>query len=395
MFEHIVLRRSERGSPLSAGEVAEALLYYQKIHLVIDRGTLFALVRQLGPQNVLLLLNRPEVSAVYCEEMLGAHTEQIGGFSVHRYVAFTLAGHETVGELKTPEARLAYELERLPIEKRVAANFAKQFLRRVPIRRYSGDHFVQAGVPEAAKQDLIDKAFCKRAIRRLLTLSPGGYDPGEALKFDVIDTDLGIQIFHNIDLQAINARRASFPQVEPLTIAFLLSQIQDACADLALSAFYGGDFVTSSLLSEVVRLRHEALLRRASINSEARDQFINVVLPDTPTLAEVIDKGERTFSEFLLLLDRSERFKHWLKTINPDEGIVRTYMQDISSESWVQKLPVKSVRYMITLALDNTNPVAGLLAGFADNFVVEKLLGGWRPNHFVSSKLGPFILGSS
>lgn len=395
MFDHVVLRRSETGLAISAGEIAEALFYYQKVHLVLDRGTLFTLVRQLGPQTVLILLDRPEVSAVYCEETLGTHTEQIGGFAVHKYVAFTLAGHESVGDLKTPEERLSYELQRLPLEKKVAANFAKQFLRRIPVRKYSSDYFAKADIPLLAKQDLVDQSFSRRAVRQLLALSPGGYDPGEALKFDVFDTDVGINIFHNIDLQAINARRASSqPLVEPLTIAYLLNQIQDACADLAISAFYGGDFVTSNVISEVVRLRHEALLRRATLNAEAREHFINVILPDTPTLAEVINQGERTFDEFLLFLDKSQRFKHWLKTVNPDEGLVRTYMRDISSESWVQTLPVKSARYMITLALDATNPAAGMLAGFADNFIVEKLLGGWRPNHFVSSKLAPFVHGT-
>jgi len=41
MFEHIVLRRTEGGLPISVGQIAEALLYYQKVHLFIDRGTLF------------------------------------------------------------------------------------------------------------------------------------------------------------------------------------------------------------------------------------------------------------------------------------------------------------------------------------------------------------------
>ncbi len=48
MFEHIVLRRAEGGLPVSAGQIAEALLYYQKVHVFIDRETLFYLIRQIG-----------------------------------------------------------------------------------------------------------------------------------------------------------------------------------------------------------------------------------------------------------------------------------------------------------------------------------------------------------
>ena len=77
--------------------------------------------------------------------------------------------------------------------------------------------------------------------------------------------------------------------------------------------------------------------------------------------------------------------------LNPDENLVRTYVRDISSEGWIQRLPQKSMRYAFTLALDASNPVAGMVAGFVDNFVLEKLLSGWRPNHFISTKLQPFV----
>lgn len=92
----------------------------------------------------------------------------------------------------------------------------------------------------------------------------------------------------------------------------------------------------------------------------------------------------------MLLLDKAGRFKHWLKTVNPDEGLVRSYLRDVSSEGWIQRLPAKTARYILTLGLDATSPTAGLVSGFIDNFIIEKLLGGWKPNHFVTGRLGPF-----
>ena len=392
MFELVVLRRAEGGLPISAGQIAEALLYYRRVHVFIDRGTLFGLIKQLGPSAVLGLLQRSDFSAVYCEEILGTHTESVGAFQVQSFAAFTLAGDQTAGQLNSVTDRLPYEIERQGVDRKTAKRFADAFLRRVPVRRFSGDHFVQGGVTEAAKRDLLDITYTKQAIRRTLALSPGGYDPGESFKFDVIDTDIGMHVFTDIDFLAINARRAGLPSPpDPLTIAHLLSTIQDARADIALASHYGGDFVTSEVASAIIRVRHEELLRRASLNQESRQQFAEVVLPDTPRLAEVIDSNERTFAEFLALLDRADRFKRWLHSVNPDEGLVRTYLRDVSSESWINSLPTKGARYVITQALDATNPVIGLVAGIVDNFLIEKLLGGWRPNHFVSKALGPFV----
>ncbi len=377
---------------MSAGQIAEALLFYQKVHLVIDRGTLLGLVKQIGMPQLMTLLQRQDFSAVYCEEMLGTSTDNVGAFQIHSFIAFTLSGDQSAGELRTAEDRLRFELERAGLPKAQARRFTKAFLERVPVRKFSGNHFISGGITEAANRDLLDSEYTKEAVRRVLQVTPGGYTTGPDLKFDVLDTELGIHVFTNIDFERINRKRSAGMDAEdPLTTAHLLSNILDARADLALASFYGGDFVTSVAASAIIQVRYSELLRRSALNTASLQQFVEVVLPDTRTVAEVIDAGERTFSEFLVLLDKAARFKNWTKTVNPDESLVRTYIRDVSSEGWIQRLPQKSMRYAFTLALDASNPVAGVIAGFVDNFVLEKLLSGWRPNHFIRSRLQPFV----
>jgi hypothetical protein len=393
MFEKTVLRRSALGTPISAGELAEALLYYQNVHLIIDHGTFKTLVKQIGMPALLALLKRPNVSAVYCEESVGTHTESIGAFQVHAYLAFTFTGHVKVGgHLEKRQQRFEYLLQEEGYNKKQAAKSAELFLERVPVRRLTGDHYIKGGVTHAAKSDLLDKEFAHAAVRHALAETPGCESIDGKFKFDVIDTDIGFHVFTDLALEQINRTRALLtPALEPLTVAMLLTHILDARTDLALASFYGGDFVTSATTSAIVRLRHSELLRRTGLHAVAATQFTEVLMPDTPALRDVIDSGERTFDEFLLLLDKADRFKRWLQAVNPDEGLVRTYIRDVSSEAWVQKLPAKSIRYMITNAIDHANPIAGFVAGVVDNFLLEKLLGGWRPNHFVDSRLRPFI----
>lgn len=392
MFEHVVLRNSETGTSISAGQIAEALLYYQKVQLFIDRGTLLNLIRQIGVNGVLTLLHRHEISAVYCEESLGTHTESFDVVQYHKYVEMTLIGHESTGTLKSPIERLEYVLRRQGIPRKEISRFSRIFLDLVPVRKFSGNHFIQGGIAKASKLDLLDIDYARQAIRSAVAASPGSYVIGDDLELEVIDTDRGAVVFTNIDMNSINQRRAqSIPSIEPLTIAHLLTKILEARADLALASFYGGDFVTSAATSSIIQVRHTELLRRTRINVDSMSQFTEVVLPDSPSLSEIIDSGERSFDDFLILLDRAARFKDWLKTVNPDEGLIRTYMDDVSSEGWIQRLPAKSIRYLFTLALDTTNPAVGMISGFVDNFIVEKLFSGWRPNHFVSGKLSPFV----
>lgn len=389
MFESIVLRRSESGQTVSAGKIAEALLYYQKVHLVLDRATLSGLINQIGTDWMLALLRRHDVSAVYCEEGLGTATASFGPLQFHSCVAITLAGHETL-KLPTPLDRLQFEMERLGLERKRAKNFAKMFLKLAPVRKLSGHHFSEFGIPEAATKDILDPDYVKKAIKSIISNAPGGYDPGDDLKFDVIKSELGLNVSTNIDFERINGNRKNIANQDPLTIAQILSTVQDVRADLAMASHYGGDFVTSFQNSSVLQIRHSELLRRAKINQDSIQQFHEIALPDTPSLAEVIDSGQRSFHEFMRLLEKSSRFKDWLRSTNPDEGLIREYLKSVSSEDWIQKLPAKSMRYLFTLALDAKFPVTSFAFGIFDNFLIEKLLAGWRPSHFVDMRLVPF-----
>lgn len=393
MFEHIVLRRAVEGDPISAGLTAEALLYYQRVHLVLDRGTVLLLFRQIGVNGLMQLLDRPEVTAVFCEELLGTQTTKVGVCEAHQFVAMTFTGHQDTGRFKSPAESLQFDLHRHGVDKKVAQQLSTYILKNAPAKKLSSDHFIKGGIVAAAKSDLSDQVFIKRAIAEVMASVPGGYRVNENLNIEVIDTDLGFYVFTNIDLEKANRSRATaVPPIEPLTIAHILTCILDARADLALASFYGGDFVTSGATSSVIKVRHAEILRRTRLNEDSRSNFVEILLPDAPSLAEVIDSGERSFGEFLSLLDRAARFKDWLKSVNPDENLIRTYMRDITSEGWIQKVPAKSLRYVMTLALDATNPVAGMVSGLVDNFLVEKLFSGWKPNHFIAGKLAPFLI---
>lgn len=392
MFEKIVLRRSETGTAITAGQLAEAMLFYQNVHLVIDMGSFGQLVRQLGAGTLLSILQRSDCSAVYSEEMLGTHTETIGSMRAHSYVAFTLTGHDKTEMFRSREERVAYMVRQEGVSGSNAKRFAKAFLKAAPVRKLSGDFYLTGGITSAARRDLDDASFVRDAVNAALRLTPAAASMGPGLQFDVLHSALGLYVFTNIDFDAINRRRASLqPPLEPVTEAHLLSHILEARADLALASFYGGDFASSEVTSAVVQLRYAEVLRRRSLNQDERYNFHQVALPDYPSLRETIDAGQRTFKEFLLLLDKASRFKEWLKTASVDEGLVRSYMTDISKEAWIKSLPAKTVRYLFTLALEAHNPLVGASAAFADNFIVEKLLGGWRPNHFVENRLAPFL----
>lgn len=128
MFEQIVLRKSSSGPALTLGEVAEALLFYRKVHLVLDYGGINSLIDSLGMRGLLALLQRGNVTATYTEEMLGVNTQTINRIQIHRFAIFKISGDQTVGTLKSRKDRLIYLLKRKGHDKREARRLAERFL---------------------------------------------------------------------------------------------------------------------------------------------------------------------------------------------------------------------------------------------------------------------------
>lgn len=392
MFDHVVLRRSEGGTAISAGQIAETLLFYQIVHLVIDRQTLLGLVHQIGPSGLLALVARPDFSAVYAEETLCTVTNSVSVSKCYDFAACTLAKSAAGNNLKTPNERLGHDLHQAGVPRAHSKKVAEALLERVPVRKMSGNHFVHGGIPKATRCDLNNSEYLNTAFSEIIAHLLGGYRPRSALTVEVIKGRESFFVFDNIDYGRVNHNRAEMnPPLEAVTTAHLLSHLQDARADLALAAHYGGDFVTSAVTSLVIRLQVDTLLRRSEINARAKREFAEVMLPDMLTVAEQVDSGERSFQEFLVLLDKSAKFREWLKSTNPDEGLVREYLRAISSQDLIQTSKSKGIRYLLTLAADATNPVAGFAAGLIDNFLIEKLLSGWRPNHFINKRLAHFL----
>lgn len=390
MFESIVLRKEESGRSISAGQIAEALLYYQKVHLILDNTSLIELIRQIGYDWLMVLFRRPDLTAVYCEEILCAKTDVVGLFEYHNCCAIRLAGHIDT-QLEHPRKRLQFTLERNNFDKKRTKKFVKEFFDLVPIRKFSGNHFIEHGMPAYATKDILDTDYARKAVQKIVGLIPGGYDIPEDFEFYVESSGRGLKVSTDIKFDLISRQRKDIGIEDPFTVAHVLSFLQDTSADMILASFYSGDFVTSSLNSSVIQVRHRELLRRLEINKSELYQFHEVVLPDSPRLGDVIDSGERSIREFLILLEKSSKFKNWLGITNPDEGLVREYMRSNGAEGWINRLPAKTMRYLMTLALDVAHPAIGLAAGALDTFVVEKMFSGWKPNHFIDNRLEIFL----
>lgn len=393
MFEKIVLRRSDKGLDLSAGELAEALLFYQNVHIILDYGSLSGLISQIGMPAIVSLVSRPNVSAIYCEESLATQTETKSDITTHSFIAYGFAGDKDVGQLHSRKKRLVYLLTKQHgYNKKQAKGLVERFRLKVPIRKLTDNHFIDGGIVQAAKQDLFDDAFVQGSVRIALSYMIGTENIPPNYDFRVHSSDSGFHIDTDLNFQQINEmlkrRDSSAGGASP---AHLINNVLNARADTILASYYGGEFYTSDLTSAIIRLKYAELLRRIAIEKNELEEFSEIVIGTGPSLREAINSEERTFDEFLTMLDKSQRFREWAKGVNPDVKLVKEYWSEVSAEGWIDKLPSKALRYILGTALGAVEPLTGYAFSIADSFLLEKIFGGWRPSHFVERTLKPFI----
>lgn len=173
--------------------------------------------------------------------------------------------------------------------------------------------------------------------------------------------------------------------------------------DAYFAADYMAEIVSILISSSIINMSLSQILLKRENNFDQIEMFQKIHLDNARAVREAINSGERSFADFLKLLHRADRFKAWLRNRNPDGLLLEESYRAATSESWIDRLPTKSVRFVFTAlggaAADLLLPTGGLGTavgaglGAIDSLLLDRLLKGWKPNQFVEGELHEFISG--
>jgi hypothetical protein len=389
MFEKVILTGSNAGSSITAGEIAESLLFYRNVHVVFHDGTLLDLLSKIKPETLMEVLRRPGFSAVHCQNQLATLTNHGEKFNIYQFTAIGLSGDEKGTIFKNRKERLRSRLERNGIEKKKAKIFTYQFCEKVPSKKWDNNDFIDGGLLKAATDDLNDENYVYEAVR--IALENKFRSPIGDFKFKVIrENDEKFTIESNLDYIMLNNSIGNIKPEGYISEGHILISILQARSDLILAGYYGNEIYTNSVSSGIIKLKLGSILKRMEKNSHERENFTDVVT-EGKSIREAIDSGERSFEDFLKLLDKADRFKEWIVNMHPDTHLVKEYLNEVSRQSWLEKWPSKIIRYALTKVVGAIEPITGELLSVGDNFLVDKLKIGWKPSHFVEKRLNPFL----
>ena len=387
MFESLTYKNGIGPGPLiDIGALAEGLIFYGRVVVVGNTATIKDLLAQIPPYILLILLRERRLEFYYLGDQVGISTTQAkGGRDVHNLLKFSSLDHtiEKVGGREflsvagnSGQAKLA----------------AKRFTRLIKPFDHSG--FNQESVIQGLGENCATEQSAKAVIQTLVPEFPYPKD----FRFSICREAEGIIVDTNLDFAALNTvYHLSVPTWHSsISEAYILALIQGAYEAAYYAASLNTEIAVHPIDRAVVSNAVESIVGHHQKNQTEVSSFTDLVLDDTHQIRNAVNSGAVPFSSVLRLLDSADRFREWLKTQPSDTNLVKAYYQETIKDSWVDKLPGKSMRWTVFtglgLGLDimgagGLGTAAGVALSAMDSFLLDSILKGWKPHQFVESDL--------
>jgi hypothetical protein len=394
LFQAITIRRqnlSDSSRPIDLGFLAETLLFYSDVQIVADRAIIMQLLRALGPGLLLEFLNQKFLSIAYVRNTVGVITTDGNGPNERHDIGLIQLANEDLADFLEGEIHIA------GLPKNAARQLASRLAERMEVKRHEAD------LLENARLDILDSGYMSRIAKAILVEQAPEYCPPNLLQFSVARDTNGLIIETNIDWNEANRsyhKRVS-AQHSTLTNAMILSHMVGLHGDLYFASAAETELATNPLHSALLGLKLESIASKRRWSTSAIEAFSRFVLNDGRALRETINTGKRSFEDLYKLLERASRFKGWIAGKSPDRSLLADYLKEVTADSWVDRLPVKALRWALFTALGFGAEVLGMggvgvavatAMGAADTFILDKLLKGWKPNQFIENDLARFLL---
>jgi hypothetical protein len=386
VFDSIVVRSTTQGDgvcPIDLGRLAEAMLFYRTVRLVMTWGDLGNLLKCCGPDLVLEMLDNPGIDAILVD---GEMRVMMGG-------GLILPLSPPPFELD--EARVVAAFQEFTGDIGKGRRMAQRFLARA---RY---YHLPADLTDAVRRDWQDTRFLRRAITEVLKELAPTYTLPTNLKVTLIKQNNGAFTFKsNLDWSAIQRKAVGYWRDRGLDVSGLLVWPVYVRESLHFGATFGAGVVQNLLGAKLMQAKCADLAASLGRQQAEIARFHQVVVGGLSDVRGAVNSGAFPFKDFLRILPDAEHFRNWLDTQTPDADLVRAYFEEATKRHALSSLPVRELRWLLPTAagfalfLPHADVVAPSVAGSlaaADRYIVSRFCEGWRPAIFVDTKLRPSV----
>ena len=386
MFNEITIKQSNN-LLFDLGQIAESLLFYKKVNLVCNPSFFKYLIDYDETDSFFELIALGQINVKIEDNIFASMRNVIGEDKILWYKPVLVQGKNV---------SLKDRLEKVIYDTTKRSGFSKRLTKK--ILNNSNVLLHSDVVLEYVKQDLRDEVYLKRAFSHSLQdFDPKVIVQPENIEVKINQHDKGILINSNINFSKINELNDNGKTINEESI---LLKMMNTRIDSTLASKTNSDLITSPLTTILIKEKVNHIISKTSKNLDQIDNFSNVFLHDGKKIRNVLNSRERSLKEYIKILEKADKFKHWLNNIEDDKNLLSEYNKAVTSETWVDKLPGKSFRWTfftgVGLTIDmlgagGIGTAIGTAISAGDTFILDKLIKGWKPNTFVNNELDDFI----
>lgn len=386
MFNEITIKPS-KDLLFDLGRIAESLLFYKKVNLVCGPPFFKKLVETDETDSFLELMKSGKIQVHIEDNIFASMRKEINNQTILWYKPVLVQGKDI---------SIQDRLQRVIFESTQRSGYSRRLSKKIIDRSQILLH--SDGILDFVKDDLKDSVYIKRAISHTLkNLNPDIIINPEEINISVEEIKEGYVINTNLNLDKINENAL----LENLfSYDSILLNITNTRVDSVLSGNMNSDLSTNPIITTLLKEKVNNVITQSTKNKEQIDNFSDVYVSDGKKIRDVLNSGERSLYEFIKILEKADKFKDWLENIENDKNLLSEYNKAVTSETWVDKLPGKSLRWSIftgigfgidLLGAGGLGTAIGTAISAGDTFLLDKLVDGWKPNIFVDNELKEFI----
>lgn len=396
MFQKITIKDNSLGEQkLDIGSLAEALLFYKEVHLLSDKNTFPELLKFCGIENVIKLIKEERLQLSVRENIIGSMMFPIDKDEKYNVDVFS-------SDSVTQRTIIYQGLQEILRNSTKSIKYTDIFLELTNPHRYD------KSVVDEIRTDFENTEYLKKGFITCL----GEYLPDYTINIDGLVVELiKDSSFGPFDAYTLNTNlnfdelNAEFKKLNPnigysISPGSIILNIAEARGDIHLSSNLDSELMTRGIYSRLIQLKMEDIYKTYFLKQENIGVFQDFYLEDFKPVGNTIKEGHKSFSEFIEVLVKADKFKDWLSKVDEDRGVIKEYYSTISKETWIDKLPSKWARFAIfegaamlldAVATGGIATIAATALGAADTFLLDKVVKGWKPNHFVDKEMKEFL----
>lgn len=249
-------------------------------------------------------------------------------------------------------------------------------------------------------EDLNNTQYLKLAVSSYLQIYYPEYQQNMDLEFEIeksisSHTPFDTYCVHsNLDTKLLTDILYKKGYKNPFDYSGLLLALGEARSDNYTAGVFGSELVTDKSYSGIISLQLSDCVSRALKSQEEIKLFQDQITFNCPSLGEAYLSKVISTKELLYLLEEGDKFRSWLKERPVNSTLIHEYVEELTQKTKADNPLIKGVRWLTALVTGFTPGIgtvlsAGISAG--DTFFGDKLLKGWKPNHFIHDKLIPAL----